>query len=140
MLLTLRPQAIRLDLKLQLRTTTNLAHPLGRGWNESCTSRNGLRFNPSEVTKAPIKVGDNWVVLGVNKRTDADLAAFGAERPQLTQSLLSERQNQVFEDYVATAQAKMKREGKIKIYNEVLARMEEDEPAAAPQRFPFPTK
>jgi hypothetical protein len=80
-------------------------------------------------------------VLGVTKRTDADLAAFGAERPQLTQALLSERQNQVFEDYVAAVQAKMKREGKIKIYNDVLARMEEDEPVAAPpQRFPFPTK
>jgi hypothetical protein len=36
----------------------------------------------------------------------------------------------------------MKRAGKIKIYNDVLASLEEDEPAAAaPQsRFPFPTK
>jgi hypothetical protein len=35
----------------------------------------------------------------------------------------------------------MKRDGKIKIYKEVLAQMEEDEPAAAPsQRFPFPSK
>lgn len=118
-----------------------LGSPLGDVGTSPALDEAVFALKAGEVTKAPIKVGENWVVLGVTKRTDADLAAFGAERAQLTQALLSERQNQVFEDYVAAVQAKMKREGRIKIFNEVLARMEEDEPAAAPsQRFPFPTK
>jgi hypothetical protein len=56
--------------------------------------------------------------------------------------LLSERQNQVFEDYISTAQERMKRDGKIKIYDDVLARMEEAEPVFAPPRpnFPLPTQ
>ncbi len=118
-----------------------LGSPLGEVGTSPALDEAIFGLKAGEVTKAPIKVGENWVVLGVTKRTDADLAAFGTERAQLTQALLSERQNQVFEDYVAAVQAKMKREGKIKIYNEVLARMEEDEPVAAPsKRFPFPTK
>ncbi|MEP6636726.1 MAG: peptidyl-prolyl cis-trans isomerase [Acidobacteriota bacterium] len=96
-----------------------------------------------EVTKTPIKVGDNWVIAGVTKRTDADLAAFASERDQLTDSLLTERQNQVFEDYLSTVEARMKRDGKIKIYKDVLRAMEEDEPVAAPPQgpqFPIPSK
>ncbi|MFN2530636.1 MAG: SurA N-terminal domain-containing protein [Pyrinomonadaceae bacterium] len=85
-----------------------------------------------DVTKAPIKVGDNWVILGVTKRTEADLAEFAKQREQLKQQMLSTRQDQVFEDYVAAVQERMKREGKIKIYNDVLATLEEDEPNAAP--------
>ena len=95
-----------------------------------------------QVTTTPIKVGENWVIVGVNKRIDADLAEFAGQRDQLTNSLLSERQNQVFEDYISTVQDRMKREGKIKIYSDVLARMEESEPVIAPSRpnFPIPTQ
>ena len=118
-----------------------LGSPLGEAGTSPQLDEALFALKSSEVTKTPIKVGDDWVVLGLTKRTDADLAAFGAERAQLTQSMLSERQSQVYEDYIATVQAKMKRDGKIKIYKEVLAQMEEDEPAAAPsQRFPFPSK
>ena len=100
-------------------------------------------LKPGEVAKAPVKVNDNWVVLGATKRTEADLAEFAKQRDQLTQSKLTERQNQIFEDYIATVQKQMKRDGKIKIYADVLASMEEDEPVAAPPprpRFPMPTK
>jgi len=95
-----------------------------------------------EITKPPIKVGDNWVILGSTNRVDADLAAFASRRPQMTQTLLTERQTQLWDDYVTKVQGEMKRAGKIKIYTEVLAALEEDEPAAAaPQsQFPFPVK
>jgi peptidyl-prolyl cis-trans isomerase D len=95
-----------------------------------------------ELTKAPIKVGDNWVILGATSRVDADLAAFASRRGQLTQTLLTQRQTQVWDDYITRVQEDMKRAGKIKIYKEVLASMEEDEPAAAPpqSQFPFPVK
>lgn len=95
-----------------------------------------------EITKPPIKVGDNWVILGSTNRVDADLAAFASRRPQMTQTLLTERQTQLWDDYVTKVQGEMKRAGKIKIYTDVLATLEEDEPAAAaPQsQFPFPVK
>jgi hypothetical protein len=78
----------------------------------------------------------------VTKKTDADLAAFAQQREQSKQTMLSERQNQVFGDYIAAVQEKMKRDGKIKIYDDVLASMEQEEPAAAPlpNGLNFPTK
>jgi len=97
-----------------------------------------------EVSKSPIKVDNNWVVVGVTKRTEADLAEFAKQRDTLRQSMLSERQGQVFEDYVAGVQERMKREGKIKIYDDVLATLEEDEEPAPPPIIPgglnLPTK
>jgi hypothetical protein len=94
-----------------------------------------------EMSKAPIKVGENWVVVGVTKRDEADLAEFAKQRESLKQQLLNERQSQVFEDYITAVQERMKREGKIKIYDEVLAAMQEDEPEEAlPPQFNFPAK
>jgi peptidyl-prolyl cis-trans isomerase D len=98
-----------------------------------------------EVTKAPLKSGDDWVIIGVTKRTEADLAEFSKQRDQLTESMLSRQQDQVFADYISSVQERMKRDGKIKIYDDVLLSLEADEPVAAPppptqRRFPVPTK
>jgi peptidyl-prolyl cis-trans isomerase D len=97
-----------------------------------------------EVTKRPLKVGENLVVLGVADRNEADLAEFAKQREQLTQSMLSSKQSQVYEDYISAVQQRMKQEGKIKVYSDVLVSLEESEPeiAPAPQRpqFPIPTK
>ncbi len=120
-----------------------LGATLGKAGTSPALDEAIYALNPGEVTKAPVKVSDNWVVLGATKRTEADLAEFAKQRDQLTQSKLTERQNQIFDDYIATVQEQMKRDGKIKIYADVLASMEEDEPVAAPPRrprFPVPTK
>ena len=98
-----------------------------------------------EVTKTPVKSGDNWVVIGVTRRTEADLAEFAKQREQLTESMVSQRQDQVFADYIAGVQEKMKRDGKIKVYEEVLLSLDTEEPVTAPpppnpRRFPVPTK
>jgi peptidyl-prolyl cis-trans isomerase D len=97
-----------------------------------------------ELSKTPTKVDDNWVVVGVTKRTEADLAEFAKQRESLKESMLRERQDQVFEDYVAGVQQRMKQDGRIKIYNDVLALLEEDEEPAAIPGLPgglnFPTK
>ena len=98
-----------------------------------------------EVSKTPIKVDDKWVIVGIVKRIEPDFTAFGAgESERLKVQLLSARQNQVFEDYVANAEQRMRREGKIKIYEDVLTRLDESIPAAEPPGFPkglnFPTK
>jgi peptidyl-prolyl cis-trans isomerase D len=89
-----------------------------------------------EVTKSPIKVGDSWVIAGVTKRKEADLAVFAAKREQLTETALKSRQDQVYEDYIGAAVAKLKRDGKIKIYQDVLDTLDEEEPQVAPQAPP----
>jgi len=98
------------------------------------TQLDDLIFNmkAGEVSKTPIRVEDKWVIVGLVKKTDADMTGLFAQRDTLKQSMMSERQNQVFEDYIAGVQQKMKRDGKIKIYDKVLAQLEEEEPAAEP--------
>ena len=44
--------------------------------------------------------------------------------------MISERQDQVFEDYIAGVQQRMKQDGKIEIYQDVMDQLEE--PAAEP--------
>ena len=100
-------------------------------------------LKPGEFSKTPIKVEDKWVIVGVTKRYDADMTGLAAQRETLKQSMMSERQDQVFDDYVAGVQQRMKQDGKIKIYHEVLAQLDEGEPAAEPssrQVLNFPTK
>ncbi len=96
-----------------------------------------------EYSKTPIKVDDKWVIAGVTKRYDADQTGLAAQRDTLRQSMMTERQNQVFEDYVASVQQRMKQSGDIRVYDNVLAQLQDSEPAAEPQ-FPaglnFPTK
>lgn len=96
-----------------------------------------------EVSKTPVKIGDNWVIVGVTKRREANLADFAKQREQLTESALSSRRSQVYEDYISAAIARMKNEGKIKINKAVLAQIEEEEPQITmpPRRtFPVPSQ
>ena len=97
-----------------------------------------------EVAKNPLKVGENWVVFGVTKRKDAEMTEFAKKRDEVRQTMLSQRQGQVFEDYISSVQQRMKREGSIKIYEDVLNSIEEpEEPTAAPGLPPglnFPSK
>lgn len=117
-----------------------LGATLGKAGTSPALDEAIFALKEGEITRTPIKVGDSWVVVGATKRIESDLAAFASQRPRLTQTLVTERQNQVFDDYVAQVQQRMKNEGKIEIYKEVLATIEEEEPAAAPPQFPFPTK
>ena len=95
-----------------------------------------------EVMKTPVQVGDTWVVAGLIKRTDADLAEFNKEHDQLMETALSNKRNDLYEDYVTAVRARYEREGKIKVYDDVLARIADEEPEAAPappRNFPIPT-
>ena len=96
-----------------------------------------------DFSKTPIKVDDKWVIVGVTKKTDADMTGLHAQRDTLKQSMVTDRQEQVFDDYVAGVQLRMKQAGKITIYDDVLAQFDQSEPAAE-QNFPgglnFPTK
>jgi peptidyl-prolyl cis-trans isomerase D len=116
----------------------NLGTPLGNAGASPALDEALYALKSGETTKAPVKVGDNWVVLGVTKREEADLADFSTKRDQLTQQALSARQSQVFEDYIGAVQQRMKQAGKIKIHQDVLAAMEAAEPAVEPQRPQIP--
>ena len=89
-------------------------------------------LKPGEFSKTPIKIDDKWVIVGVTKKNDADQGAFASQRDTLKQSMMSERQEQVFEDYVAGVQQRMKKDGQIKIYEGALAQLDALDTAAEP--------
>jgi len=97
-----------------------------------------------EFSKTPIKVDDKWVIVGVTRKTDVDMTGLPAQRDTLKQSMITDLQGQVFDDYVAGVELRMKQAGQIKIYDEVLAQLDESEPPPPEPVLPgglnFPTK
>jgi peptidyl-prolyl cis-trans isomerase D len=128
--------------KAGLESATEEAYKLGSAVGKAGTSPalDDAIFALQEgaLTKAPIKVGDNWVVVGATKRKAADKVEFAKQKAQLTETMLRTRQNQVFGDYISGVIEKMKHDGKIKIYKEILAGIQEDAPAAPQRRPRFP--
>jgi peptidyl-prolyl cis-trans isomerase D len=94
-----------------------------------------------EVLSAPIFLNENYLVVSVTKRTEADMAEFAKQRDSLMETAQNERKNQVFEDYLAGVQQRMKQDGDIKIYNEVLDQYREAQPDIdLPTRPQIPTQ
>lgn len=134
----LKAAGVAAGFESDVEESYKLGAQLGKAGSSSTLDELIYGMKEGELQKTPVKVGDNYVIVGVQKRTDADLAEFAKQRDQLKNSMLSDRQNQVFEDYIAGVQARMKQAGKIKIYDDVLDSIEEDEPAAAPGGLNFP--
>jgi peptidyl-prolyl cis-trans isomerase D len=130
----LKAAAEKLGLEAKTEESYKLGAPLGEAGTSPAADDAIYNLKEGNVTKPPVKIGDNWVVIGATKRTEADLTEFAKQRDQLMQSALSSRRNQVFDDYITTLQAKMQRDGKITINKDVLAKVSEDEPVAAPPR------
>jgi peptidyl-prolyl cis-trans isomerase D len=123
--------------------TFKLESPLGKAGNNPAVDEAIYGLKSGEVVKNPIKIGDLYVVVGVTNRKEADLAEYAKQRDRLTQSALSSKQSQVYEDYITAVQQRMKQEGKIKIYSAVVANLEASEPEVAPgapPQFPIPTR
>ena len=80
-----------------------------------------------DVTKTPIKVGESWYIVGVNKREEANMEDFAKQRGDLMEQMLSQKRGEVFSDYLAATRQKMETAGSIKIYNDAVAKL--DEPA-----------
>lgn len=113
-----------------------LGSPLGQG--ESAGTSEALEeaiyaLKTGEVTKTPIKVGDSWYVVGVTTRTEASMEEFAKQRDQTLEGILSERKGQVFSDYIASIRQRMEEAGQIKIYKEVIDRIDA---ADAPENVP----
>lgn len=83
-----------------------------------------------DVTTKPIKIGDNWVVVGVTKRENAETDEFAKQRSDLLEQMLSKKRNTVFGDYLAAAKQKYEKGGYIKIYKDALDKIDAPEPGA----------
>lgn len=133
----LKAAAAKLGLETKAEANYKLETPLGDSGSSGLLDDPLLASKAGEVIQKPVFLNGNYLVLGVNKRTDADLAEFAKQRDSLMKSALDERKSQVFEDYLAATQRTMETEGKIKIYKDVLANMQdEEEPQAAPRPRP----
>ncbi|HWT02440.1 MAG TPA: peptidyl-prolyl cis-trans isomerase [Pyrinomonadaceae bacterium] len=116
-------------LGLEARTQTGFATTLPLGELDLNTAAQDAIYNlkEGEVTKTPVKVGNDWIVIGATKRKEADLGEFAKQRDSLMEGTLNERRSQVFEDYILAAQARMEAAGDIDIDEDVLAKIGADE-------------
>ncbi len=122
-----------------------LGSPLGEG--PTATTSEALEdaifeLKKGEVTKKPIKVGDNYVVVGVNDREEASTEDFAKQRDQLVQQMLMGKKGQVFSDYLASVRQRMEKAGEIKIYKDALAKVDafgqQNAPPPQPQQPGMP--
>jgi peptidyl-prolyl cis-trans isomerase D len=132
----LKAAAEKLGLKADPVPSFKLGTPLPSAGASPAADTAINNLKAGEVSKTPVKIGDTWVVLGVTKRTDADLAEFAKQRDKLSETAVGSLREQIFGDYIDAAKARYEREGKVEIYDKVLARLEEAEPAAAPPQMP----
>ncbi len=130
-------------LKAQEQKAFILGSPLGQG--PTASTNEALEdaiwnLKPGEITKMPIKVGDNWYVVGLNSREEANMDDFAKQRDQLIEQKLTQKRGQVFSDYLASVRAQYEADGKIKIYNEALEKIDAltppQQPAGMPPGFP----
>src|SRR5688572_7309073 len=115
-------------LKSQESKSFILGSPLGEGPSASTNEEleNAIfAMKAGEVTKTPIKIGDNWLIVGVNRREDANMDEFAKQRDTLMEQMLGQKRGQLFSDYLASTRRRMEADGLIKIYNDVIARLDE---------------
>src|SRR5439155_7468450 len=132
----LKGAAEKIGLEAKAEATYKLGTPLSDLGSSTVLDDPLYASKSGEVIQQPVFLNEKYLVIGVTKRTDADLAEFAKQRDSLMQSALTERKNQVFEDYLVAVKNRMERDGKIKIYKDVLANLQEEEPEAAPRPKP----
>ena len=104
-----------------------LGSPLGEGATGGTTEEmeNAIyAMKSGSVSKTPFKLGDNWVVVGVTNRTDANMTDFAKQRSSLMEQMLTEKRSNVFNDYMEALRRKMETDGSIKVYKDVLTKID----------------
>jgi peptidyl-prolyl cis-trans isomerase D len=133
----LKAAAAKLGLEAKAEANYKLETPLGEAGSSTLLDDPLFSAKAGEVIQKPVLLNGSYIVLGVNKRTEADLAEFAKQRDTLMQTALTGRKSQVFDDYIAATQRTMEASGKIKIYKDVLANIQDEEaPEAAPRQRP----
>jgi peptidyl-prolyl cis-trans isomerase D len=133
----LKAAAEKAGLETKAEANYKLSTPLGEAGSSSLIDEPLYAAKAGDVLQ-PIFLNQNYVVIGVNKKTDADLTEYAKQRDNLMQQALTSRKGQVFEDYLTSVMTRMKQAGKITIYKDVLDTMADDEPQALPPRPRLP--
>ncbi len=81
-------------------------------------------LKPGEVTKTPVKIGETWFIVGLNERLDADMAEFAKQHDSLIQQSVGMKRNQVFSDFMTDARRRYETEGRIRIYDAAIQKLE----------------
>ncbi|MEO6654989.1 MAG: peptidyl-prolyl cis-trans isomerase [Pyrinomonadaceae bacterium] len=112
-----------------------LGSPLGEG--PTAATSEALEdavyaMKSGDVSKTPLQVGDNWYVVGVTKREDADTVEFTKQRSGLVEQMLSKKRAVVFGDYLAAVKQKLEAAGSIEVYKDALDKIDEPIPGLKP--------
>jgi peptidyl-prolyl cis-trans isomerase D len=81
------------------------------------------KLNKGEITREPIKVSnsDSYLVAAVTNRSDPDMGEpFQKDKKAIYDRLLDTKRNTIYTSYMAAVQKRLKDEGEIEIYNEVI--------------------
>ncbi len=124
----LRTRAAALGLEASDAKDYTLGSPLGDVGTSAASDTAIYALAAGNVARTPIKIGDDYVVVAAVNRAEADLTAFATQREQLIEQALQAEQAQVFADYIAAARRRMDESGDVKIYDDVVARLDADEP------------
>lgn len=136
----LKAAAAKLGLETKAEAGYKLGTPLA-DLGSSMTLDDPLFASQAGQVLSPIFLNDNYLVIGVTKRTEADMAEFTKQRDSLMQTAQTARKNQMFDDYVATLTNRLKHEGDIKVYKELLDQLREQTPEIEiPGRGRLPTQ
>lgn len=127
------------DMKAADQEDFILGSPLGQG--PLATRSDELEdaiyaLRAGEATSTPIQIGETWYIVGVKDREEASMGDFAAQRDTLMQQMLQQKRGEVFSEYLAATRHRMETEGQIKIYDEVLAKLDAADQPAAPPTMP----
>ena len=123
-------------LKAEEQKDYILGSPLGTGPGASRSEELDdtiYAMKAGETTKQPIKIGETWYVVTVNSREEANMSDFAAQRDTLMQQMLQQKRGEVFSEYLEQTRQRMEANGEIKIYKDVLARLDAADSPAVPQ-------
>ena len=118
------------NLTAEEQKTYIIGSPLGQG--PSAATSDALEdaifaMKPGEATKTPVKVGENYYVVAVTRREDANMDDFAKQRSSLSEQTLARKRNEVFGDYLASVRQKFETNGDIKIYNDAIAKLDQSD-------------
>ena len=131
----LKAAAERLGLKAETEEGFRWERPLGTAGADPALDTAIYALKAGEVAKTPVKVGDSWYVVGVTKRTEADLAEFGKQQATLTDRALETRRDQVYDEFISSLRQRLEQEGEITVDREAFERADaaSSTPAAMPR-------
>ncbi len=117
------------NIKANEQKSFILGSPLGDG--PSATTSEALEnaiyaMKAGEATKTPIKIGENYYIVGVTSREEANMDEFAKERDTLREQMLAEKRGEVFQDYLASTRLRMETAGDIRIYNDAVAKVDDN--------------